>query len=158
MLRILVVLIFGGLIFWGAEGLSTAGMLIYPAKGQSSEQQAKDEYECHLWAVKKTGYDPTKTQHVPQYESNKRGGAVKGAAGGALLGAGIGAITGDVGKGAAIGAGAGAVGGGLRQRRQNKRADEQNQQAQQDLQRLIQEYNQAKALCLEGRGYKVQVK
>ncbi len=32
---------------------------VFPQKGQSAEQQKKDEYECHSWAVKQTGYDPT---------------------------------------------------------------------------------------------------
>ena len=34
-------------------------MFIYPRKGQSEEQQAKDRYECHTWAVGQTNYDPT---------------------------------------------------------------------------------------------------
>jgi hypothetical protein len=33
---------------------------IYPSKGQSSEQQDKDRYECHRWAVQQTGFDPSK--------------------------------------------------------------------------------------------------
>jgi hypothetical protein len=35
-------------------------MFIYPRKGQSEEQQAKDRYECHAWAVGETKYNPTK--------------------------------------------------------------------------------------------------
>ena len=35
-------------------------LFIYPRQGQSEEQQAKDRYECHAWAVQQTGYDPTK--------------------------------------------------------------------------------------------------
>jgi len=31
----------------------------YPRNGQSSEQQARDRYECHHSAVAQTGYDPT---------------------------------------------------------------------------------------------------
>ena len=39
---------------------TTAGqMFLYPRKGQSEEQQAKDRYECHSWAVNQTHYDPT---------------------------------------------------------------------------------------------------
>jgi hypothetical protein len=34
-------------------------MFVYPRKGQSEEQQAKDRYECHKWAVDQTNYDPT---------------------------------------------------------------------------------------------------
>ena len=137
----------------GFAGFANAGMMIYPAKGQSAEQQQKDEFECHQWAVQQTGYDPTKAQQAPQQQTTKRGGALRGAAGGALLGAGIGAIAGDTGKGAAIGAGAGAVGGGARQRRQQQQQQAAQQQAQAQQQTQIDKYSKAKAVCLEGRGY-----
>lgn len=50
------------------EGIDTAGatgaptsdrLFVYPKNGQSSDQQAKDQYECHQWAVQQSGYDPT---------------------------------------------------------------------------------------------------
>ena len=34
-------------------------LMIYPKNGQSKEQQAADQYECHTWAKGQTGYDPT---------------------------------------------------------------------------------------------------
>ena len=34
-------------------------MFVYPNRGQSAEQEAKDRYECHRWAVDQTGFDPT---------------------------------------------------------------------------------------------------
>jgi hypothetical protein len=34
-------------------------IFVYPNSGQSSEQQAKDRYECYRWAVDQTGFDPT---------------------------------------------------------------------------------------------------
>ena len=34
-------------------------IFVYPKSGQSSEQQAKDRYECHHSAVLATNYDPT---------------------------------------------------------------------------------------------------
>ena len=139
----------------GFAGFANAGMMIYPAKGQSAEQQQKDEFECHQWAVQQTGFDPTKVQQAPQQQTTQRGGAVRGAAGGALLGAGIGAIAGDTGKGAAIGAGVGAV-GGARKRQQQKQQEAANQQAQTQQQAQIDKYNKAKAVCLEGRGYTVK--
>ena len=38
----------------------TSGRLfVYPNKGQDEEQQARDRYECHRWAVSETGFDPT---------------------------------------------------------------------------------------------------
>ena len=39
---------------------ATAGRLVvYPKEGQSEEQQAKDRYECHRWAVTESGIDPS---------------------------------------------------------------------------------------------------
>lgn len=39
---------------------ATAGRLfIYPKEGQSEEQQARDRYECHRWAVTESRVDPT---------------------------------------------------------------------------------------------------
>jgi hypothetical protein len=34
-------------------------IIIYPKNGQSKDQQAADEYECHNWARGQTGFDPT---------------------------------------------------------------------------------------------------
>ncbi len=34
-------------------------LFVYPKNGQSPDQQAKDEYECHTWASSQTGFDPT---------------------------------------------------------------------------------------------------
>jgi hypothetical protein len=45
-----------------SQGESTAGPsqpVIYPKNGQSEEQQGKDAFECHRWAVGQTGFDPT---------------------------------------------------------------------------------------------------
>ena len=33
--------------------------VVYPKNGQSEEQQGKDAFECHRWAVGQTGFDPT---------------------------------------------------------------------------------------------------
>lgn len=35
-------------------------LFIYPKEGQSEEQQAKDRYQCHGWAVTQSGFDPTR--------------------------------------------------------------------------------------------------
>lgn len=111
---------------------------VYPANGQSAEQQQRDEGECHVWAVNQTGFNPA-TASQPTQGGLLRGGA-RGAAGGAV----IGAIAGDAGKGAAAGAAGGALIGGMRRR------DAQQQQASaQDA------YLRARAACLQGRGYTV---
>jgi hypothetical protein len=126
MLRFLSVLI--GFIFTGFT--LTQEPIIYPAKGQSPDQQKKDELECHQWVVNQTGFDPTKAQAPLMQQAPQRGGAVRGAAGGALVGLDVGAITGNTGKGAAIGAGAGALAGGAAQRGRNQQREAGNQQAQ----------------------------
>src|SRR5947208_15562183 len=45
------------LVFAAAGG---AQQFVYPAKGQSPQQQQKDEGECHVWAVNQSGFDPAK--------------------------------------------------------------------------------------------------
>ena len=41
------------------EASSYQPPMVYPARGQSAEQQRSDEYECHGWAVDRAGFDPT---------------------------------------------------------------------------------------------------
>jgi len=38
---------------------SAADFIIYPKNGQTRDQQAADEYECHNWARTQSGFDPT---------------------------------------------------------------------------------------------------
>ncbi|MDU9412895.1 hypothetical protein [Pseudomonas sp. zfem005] len=33
-------------------------VIAYPANGQSVDQQGRDRYECHTWAVSQSGFDP----------------------------------------------------------------------------------------------------
>jgi hypothetical protein len=126
-------------------GLATpagAELYVYPSKGQTPEQQAKDTQECQGWAVNQAGTPYGTASNQPS------GGLVRGAAGGAALGAVGGAIAGDAGQGAAIGAATGALFGGIRQHRQRRQQDSQ-QQYQADA------YNRALSACLQGRGYTV---
>ncbi|HEV2053846.1 MAG TPA: glycine zipper family protein [Methylomirabilota bacterium] len=85
---------------------ATPNVYAYPAKGQTTQQQAQDTSECQTWAKQQTGWDPT--------TSTAKGagiGLAIGALTGAAAGAAIGAATGHAGTGAAIGAAAGGVGG-----------------------------------------------
>jgi len=34
-------------------------LIAYPKNGQTADQQSKDKFECHEWAVSQTGFDPT---------------------------------------------------------------------------------------------------
>lgn len=38
---------------------TTGRLIVYPNRGQDEEQQARDRYECHRWAVSESGFDPT---------------------------------------------------------------------------------------------------
>jgi len=40
-------------------------VIAYPAKGQSAEQQSRDRYECHSWAVSQSGFDPASARTAP---------------------------------------------------------------------------------------------
>ena len=131
--------------------------LVYPAQGQSADQQGQDKYQCYIWAKDQTGVDPTQpTQAAVPASSRRRGGALRGAAVGAGVGAIGGAIGGDTGKGAKIGAGVGATVGALRQRRSNLEAEAAARQTQSNQQARLNEYDRAFAVCMEGRGYAVR--
>lgn len=129
---------------------------VYPAKGQSAEQQKRDEYECHQWAAKQTNFDPTKPQQSTAASTppTTATGVTPGAGvGGAARGAIVGAIAGDAGAGAA----AGAVAARAQSRRQNLAKQQQATQQQKQAQASQQgAYAKARAACLEGRGYSVK--
>jgi YMGG-like Gly-zipper len=132
--------------------------IVYPAKGQSAQQQQKDDGECYVWAKQSTGIDPAVVAQTPpqQQTGPATGGGerVRGAARGAVGGAIIGEIANDdAGKGAGIGAVAGTMAGG-RQARQNQAA--RNQQAQAQQSQTINTYYRAFGACMEGRGYTIK--
>jgi hypothetical protein len=106
------------------------GPVIYPAKGQSSEQQLKDKGECHVWAVQQSGFDPAKTQPSasppaqPPTAGRARGPAAKKQE--------------------------------QAQQQAQKQQQAQTQQQQQATAQAQSTYNKAVAACLEGRGYTVK--
>lgn len=142
---------------------SQLGLVIYPAGGQTPEQQAKDEAACWEWTEAQTGLKMVAGQVDAQAAGDKaadqtadatRGAAVGGAARGAVAGVAIGAIAGDAGKGAAIGAAAGAMGGRRARRQAVQGAGQQGAaQAVADNQATIDTFKKTGAVCLQGRGY-----
>ncbi len=140
-------------------GKALAELFIYPRMGQSQEQQDRDKFECHSWAVRQTGFDPMRRQTAstpPPAQEARRGGLARGAGRGAA----IGAIGGDAGRGAAIGAGTGAAVGTMR-RRQQRREEQQaytnwSRQEASQQQQDRGAYDRAMAACLDGRGYTVR--
>ena len=161
-----------------ATPLLSAEPIVFPAEGQTPEQQKQDEGDCHVWAVDNTGVNPaalaSKTaeqqSEIAQQASQpapaperRRGGALKGAAAGAVVGE---IVDDDAGKGAAYGAAAGVVS----QRRRNRKAEQQVSQQQQQMQQeaaqqqqalaanqqeQLDTYYRAYSACLTGKGYTV---
>ena len=125
-----------------ASGAAAQG--ITPDKGQSKDQQKKDEAECRQIAMKQTGFDPS-APPPPASAGAKPGSGMKGAAAGAVI---AGASGGDTGQGAA----AGAVVARGASRRQGRREEAAAQQQQQGAGAA---YNQAVAACLGGKGYTI---
>jgi uncharacterized protein YcfJ len=126
----------------------------------------KDKGECHMWAVKESGFDPASRAMPPQTISvavqqepvTGSGARVRGAARGAAAGAVVGEVAGnDAGKGAAGGAAAGAMVAGSRQRRSNRAAAEAGStQPNPEYDKYMQDkgrYDGAVNACLSGRGY-----
>ena len=133
-----------------------ADLMIYPKGKQSAEQQSKDKYECHEWAVQQTGFNPMQsvsTEPPPEY--GRQPNAVRGAARGAAAGAVVGAIAGDAGKGAAAGAAGGALVGGVRRRDQQIARDQQRAANEAAVQGQRGNYDRAVKTCLEARNYSV---
>ena len=151
---------------------ATMNVYAFPSKGQTPEQQSKDEAECYQWAVSNTGTDPFQLQkqaeqQKAQTEQQKQqaqsagqgagaAGAVKGAAAGAL----IGSISGDAGQGAAIGATAGVVAGRRKakaaQAQATQQAEQSGQQAQAATAEQMNNFKKAFGVCLEAKGYMVK--
>ena len=102
-----------------AGAVAAQQVFVFPAQGQTPEQQAQDEGTCNAWAVNQTGFNPMHAGSAPPPSGQAtQGGVARGAARGAATGAVIGGITGDAGRGAAAGAAGGAMVGGMRRRDQ----------------------------------------
>ena len=136
---------------------------VYPARGQSPQQQEFDRGQCYSWAVQQSGFDPANPSVAagppPPQPGMPQGGLFRGAAGGAALGAVGGAIGGDAGKGAAIGAAVGGLFGVMRRARWQEEQQQQQQSYQAQQQGAMAQghsaYNRAFGACMTGRGYTV---
>ncbi len=144
-------------------------VIIYPAKGQSPDQVDRDRYECHLWAARQTGFDPS-VPGVPPHQRVRvvQAGPPPGAqvVGGAITGAVLGALIAgprDAGAGAVVGAVAGAAVGGVSEasRAEQTRVVEERANDRGAGRAAAQEeragsYRRAISACLEARGYTVK--
>ena len=125
--------------------------IVYPAKGQSQNQQAQDDNQCYSWARSSTGVDPAAVAGAPPPASGPAAGGgerAKGAVGGAV----IGGIAGGS-DGARTGAAVGVVAGGMRAR-SNQRSQQASAQSQQ--QGAMDTFYRAYGACMEGRGYTIR--
>ena len=156
-----------------ATAALAATPIIYPAKGQTPEQQTKDTTECHAWAKQSTGIDPaaldaapaqTATAAPPQ-DTGPSGARLKGAAKGAAAGAVVGEIANDdASDGAKVGAAAGVVAGGRAERKGKAAASQQAAQADANAKAeaeaakaaKMDTFNRATAACMEGRSYTIK--
>jgi acetyl/propionyl-CoA carboxylase alpha subunit len=138
--------------------------VVFPAKGQTAEQQEKDQADAYAWATQQTGWDPYKAydelakkdQAASQTADATRGSAVKGAVGGALLGLAIGAIADDAGKGAAIGATAGGLTRGMRGRQVRKQAESGVEAGMDEYKVKFQNWDKHFVVAMEGKGYTIK--
>ncbi len=163
-----------GAAFVGArDAAAQAGVYAYPRDGQSDNQQQRDKFECHQWAVRQSGFDPiTVAQSQRQTNDHESGGSSGGflgiggdrnviggrgnvlsdAATGAALGAAGGAIAGDAGLGALIGAGVSAIFGDV-VRSSDRSKKRKSKRALPSHQAQLGDYQRAYSVCLSARDY-----
>ncbi len=152
---------------------STMDVYVFPAQGQDSSQQSKDEAECYQWAVGNTGSDPfdlAKQEQADQQQSQAemqaaqqtgQGAGAQGFARGALAGAVIGEIASDdAGKGAAWGAAIGASRsrrrGAAAQQQATTQAASQAESRQEATGEQLANFKKAFSVCLEAHDYMVK--
>jgi hypothetical protein len=141
------------------------GMVVFPAKGQTAQQQDNDEFECLKWGADQSGVtgnsmkDPkaagaAAASHV---DSAATGAAVKGAAKGAAVGAIFGSISGNSGTGAAYGAAGGALAGraAKKEAKANAAAQAEQKTAAENKAKL-DAVKKGMTVCLESKGYTVK--
>ncbi len=137
----------------------------YPVSGQTEAQQDRDYYECSLWAVEQSGFDP----ELERLASEKRVEVVSATPPGSdvVAGAATGAVVGSIlagrhsrGEGLIFGTITGLFFGLASEHAKATQAKELqaqlNDQEWQRVEHLADEYRRAMSVCLEGRGYKVQ--
>jgi hypothetical protein len=145
-------------------GTNPADHAIFPADGQTEEQQLADQLGAYRWATQQTGWDPYQAYDkmaeqgyvAARTAESTEGAAIRGAAKGALVGLAIGAIAGDAGKGAAIGAAAGGMTGGMRGRRTREAAQSQSDQAVDEFNRGFANWDKFYVAFMEGNKYTVK--
>lgn len=157
----------------GKSLASTMDVYVFPAEGQETSQQSKDEAECYEWAVGNAGVDPfelSKQQQANQQQAQAeqqaagktgQGAGARGAVRGAAVGALIGEIANDdASEGAAWGAAAGAISGRRQaasaKQQATQQASSQAQQREQVTAEQMANFKKAFSVCLEAKKYMVK--
>lgn len=137
-------------------------LYVYPAKGQTPEQTDRDRYECHLWAVRQTGFDPSvasasvATRRARSSRNSETAeNVMRGAVAGAIIGSAVSSPR-ERSEGAIVGATAGAVIGAAASQSDGAARDERDKRASAPLDPRASGYTRALSACLEGRGYTVR--
>jgi hypothetical protein len=155
-------------VFEPVEQQLSTEIYFYPNHGQSPTQQDRDRYECYLWAVQQSGFDPSSPQLAPHQRVVVEPIPVEGhdTVVGTVTGALVGAVIGSPhhsGQGAVVGAVAGAlIGASSDSTRQQQTASVQeryNREAASRtaaIERKADNYRRAMKACLEGRDYSVR--
>ncbi|MBS0388495.1 MAG: glycine zipper 2TM domain-containing protein [Proteobacteria bacterium] len=141
---------------------------VTPAAGQSEAQLDRDRYECHDWAVRQTGFDPSVPQAMPRGDvrvvpaAPPGSGTLAGAATGAIIGSAVSSPR-NAGGGALIGAVAGALIGNSADQARADQAEAMQQRINaaddrqvRQFERRAADYRRALSACLEGRSYTVR--
>jgi hypothetical protein len=148
-----------------APPIAQTRIIVYPVQGQSPQQLEKDRYECHVWAVQQSGFDPSQpgvpaTQRVIVQPANPPGtGTAVGAIAGAILGAaiagpretGAGLVVGGI-TGAAVGA-ASDTNAQAQAQAEQQRLNQGFAQSYAQMQAAASNYRRAISACLTARGY-----
>jgi len=157
----------------GAAHAQSGVPVIYPAKGQTAQQQDQDKYQCHGWAREQSGFDPMQPVQASQPSQPATGAAApssstttgNGLVKSAAMGAAVGELAHhDAGRGAAVGVLGGALLQGAKQRQaaqaqqqaaQQQQRQQEQQQQQQQAARAQQKglFERAFGACMEARGY-----
>jgi len=182
-LRLALALTFAAVVLWGCAPpgytvkkepldtpppLPTTTVYFYPTRAQSEAQQDRDRYECYLWAVKQSGFDPGQAQLAPHQRIEVKPVAPPGVdtAAGAVSGAIIGSMVAphhDRGFGLVFGAITGAMIGAASDAARQEEAeriqryyDVEEARRYARLEKQARNYQRAMTACLEGRGYSVR--
>jgi hypothetical protein len=152
---------------------ATMDVFVFPAAGQDSSQQSKDEVTCYEWAGGNTRTDPFalgKQEQADQQQAQAdmqaaeqagQGAGARGAVRGAAAGALIGEIANDdAGEGAAWGAAAGAIRGRRVARYEQQQAQQEAaakaEQRQESTAGELDNFKKAFSVCLEAKEYMVK--